>query len=73
MVSIKPVNWHQCICHGYSDNPGKEAKLTENAWSKLCDAAKRRRDHVYDRLKPYIEGTQPLPVAINTIVKHVNC
>ena len=46
---------------------------TRSAWSKLCDSAKRRRDHVYDKLCPYIEGSSPLPVNVSTISRHENC
>ena len=67
------VKWNQCICHGYSENPGKEVRFTPASWTKLCDAAKRRQDHVYDALKPYIDGTVPLPLEPSRIAKHINC
>ena len=70
MASVK---WDTCICHGYSENPGNEVKFTDISWTKLCEAAKRRRDHVYDTLRPYIDGTLEVPLAHTDIVRHVNC
>ena len=66
MASVK------CICHVYSKNPGNEVQFTDISWAKLCESAKRRRDHIYDKLRTYIDGTLQLPLATN-IVRHVNC
>ena len=67
------IRWDECVCHGYSSAPGKEQTFTEGAWTKLCDSAKRRKDHVYDQLRPYIEGTYPLPVEVCSIIRHQHC
>ena len=67
------VKWDECICHGYSSVAGKEQKFTEAAWTKLFDSAKRRKDHVYDKLCRYIEGSLQLPVEICRISHHENC
>ena len=70
MASVK---WDKCICHGYSENPGNEVQFTDISWTKLCESAKRRRDHIYDKLRAYIYGALQLPLAITDIVRHVNC
>jgi hypothetical protein len=67
------VKWNECICHGYSSVPGKEQQFTEAAWTKLCDSAKRRKDHVYDKMYLYIERSLPLPIEICSIIRHENC
>ena len=67
------VKWDECICYEYSSVPGKKQKFTEAAWTKLCNSAKRHKDHVYDKLCPYIEGSLPLPVKIFRISRHENC
>ena len=67
------VKWDKCICHGYSVNPGNEVQFTDISWTKLCESTKRRRDHIYDKLRAYIDGALQLPLAITDIVRHVNC
>ena len=70
MASVK---WNKSICHGYSENPGNEVQFTDISWTKLCESAKRRRDHIYEKLRAYIDGTLQLPLTITDIVRHVNC
>ena len=72
-VEMASVNWDKCICHGNSENPGNEVQFTDISWIKLCESAKRRRDHIYDKLRVYIDGTLQLPLAITDIVRRVNC
>ena len=72
-VELASVKWDKCICHGYTENTGNEVQFTDISWAKLCESANRRRDHIYDKLRAYIDGTLQLPLAITDIVRHMNC
>ena len=67
------IKWDECICHAYSDNPGKLVRFTDQSWSKLCDAPQQRQDDLYQTLKPYIDKELQLPVGVNDIYRHEGC
>ncbi len=67
------LNWDKCLCHGRSSSVGKLEKFTETSWHKFCQAAKRRRDDVYQLMREYIDGEKPVPRDVTALVKHHNC
>jgi len=54
------IRWDQCLSHGYSSTKGEVEKFAQQSWNRFCEAAKRRQDSIYDRLKDYISGERKL-------------
>lgn len=70
----RDIEWTSCLIHRQTNSKcGKSEAWTVTSWDRFCNAARERQDEIYDSLKDYIDGSKPLPVTLQQLVKHHNC